>query len=99
ELPSHLQYTRVIEHSDVFQYRLPLITTTRLFLVSYVSALDPAERQKYLDWFDKWFPFKDAPKDFCEIHGPKIVARPADLSPGEYTTLARTMPFRVMMDM
>ncbi|KAF7375690.1 MYND-type domain-containing protein [Mycena sanguinolenta] len=92
DLPSHLQYRRPIEHSVTFKYRLPLITATRLFLVAYVAGLAraPAQRQKYLDWFTH------IPPDWGQMHGPKIVGRPADLSPGEYMVLAESMVFWMM---
>ncbi|KAJ6488955.1 hypothetical protein C8R45DRAFT_1097296 [Mycena sanguinolenta] len=100
ELPSHLQYARAIKHSATFKYRLPLITITRLFLVSYVIALAPApaQRAKYLDWFVQCFPSVDTPPDWSEMHGPKIVGRPADLSPGEYMVLAKSMGFCLMSE-
>ncbi|KAF7375691.1 MYND-type domain-containing protein [Mycena sanguinolenta] len=92
ELPSDLQYTRAIEDSGKFKYRLPILTASRLFLISFASALDPGRRQKYEEWFAGMY----LPMDFCEMYGPKIIGRPADLSPGEYAMLAQTMPIWVM---
>ncbi|KAJ6488956.1 hypothetical protein C8R45DRAFT_827101 [Mycena sanguinolenta] len=94
ELPSNLQYARAIEDSDKFKYRLPILTASRLFLISFVSALDTEQRQKY----EEWFAGMQLPMDFCEMYGPKIVGRPADLSPGEYAMLAQTMPVWVMSE-
>ncbi|KAJ7440816.1 hypothetical protein B0H11DRAFT_2292744 [Mycena galericulata] len=87
ELPDSLRYKRAIEDSDKFPYRLPIITASRLLLIDYVSALDDAQRQAY----ERFFSEITVPTCFCEMYGPKIVGRPADLSPGEYAMLAQVM--------
>jgi hypothetical protein len=33
----------------------------------------------------------ELPTSWCEMYGPKIAGRPADLNPGEYAMLAQTM--------
>ncbi|KAJ7440813.1 hypothetical protein B0H11DRAFT_2292742 [Mycena galericulata] len=92
ELPDSLRYTRAIEDSDKFKYRLPIVTACRLLLIDYVSALDDARRLAY----EQFFASMELPTSFCEMYGPKIVGRPADLSPGEYAMLAQVMPIWVM---
>ncbi|KAJ7025378.1 hypothetical protein C8F04DRAFT_137923 [Mycena alexandri] len=92
ELPERFHYKQRIQDSDKFKYRLPIITACRLLLIDYVSALDEARRQKY----EKFFTTMEVPTSWCAIYGPKIVARPADLSPGEYDMLSTVMPMWVM---
>ncbi|KAJ7784416.1 hypothetical protein B0H16DRAFT_1296474 [Mycena metata] len=95
ELPDRLHYKRAIRDSDKFNYRLPLITACRLLLIDYVSTLDEAGRQEY----EKFFAGMQFPPSWCEMYGPKIVARPADLSPGEYDMLVTSMPIFAMGEM
>jgi len=95
ELPDCLRYKRAIQDSDKFKYRLPIVTACRLLLIDYVSALDEAHRQKY----ENFFASMDLPTSFCEMYGPKIAGRPADLSPGEYAMLSQVMPMWVMPEM
>ncbi|KAJ7200012.1 hypothetical protein GGX14DRAFT_661037 [Mycena pura] len=92
ELPDRLRYTRPIQDSDSFKYRLPIVTACRLLLIDYVSTLDDARRDEY----EKFFAGMRLPPSWCEMYGPKIVGRPADLSPGEYAMLAEVMPVWVM---
>jgi hypothetical protein len=95
ELPDYLRYKRAIQDSDKFKYRLPIVTACRLLLVDYVSALDEAHRQEY----ENFLASMELPTSFCEMYGPKIAGRPADLSPGEYAMLAQVMPMWVMPEM
>ncbi|KAF8215410.1 hypothetical protein K438DRAFT_1749449 [Mycena galopus ATCC 62051] len=95
ELPDRLRYKRAIQDSDTFKYRLPIVTACRLLLIDYISALDEARRQKY----EEFFASMELPTSFCEMYGPKIAGRPADLSPGEYAMLAQVMPIWVMPEM
>ncbi|KAJ7784413.1 hypothetical protein B0H16DRAFT_1681817 [Mycena metata] len=89
ELPERLHYKQRIHNSDKFKYRLPLLTACRLILIDYVtSKLDSEARRKQYEAF-----FKELmmPTHHCELYGPKIVARPADLSSGEYESLGSLM--------
>ncbi|KAJ7884525.1 hypothetical protein B0H13DRAFT_2343643 [Mycena leptocephala] len=95
ELPDCLRYKRAIQDSDKFKYRLPIVTACRLLLVDYVSALDEEHRQKYENFFASMV----LPTSFCEMYGPKIAGRPADLSPGEYSMLSQVMPMWVIPEM
>ncbi|KAJ7636241.1 hypothetical protein FB45DRAFT_1024367 [Roridomyces roridus] len=97
DLPSHLQYTRAIQESEKFKYRLPILTACRLFLIDYVSTLTNSDPQR--KEFEDWFAGMQLPASFCEMYGPKIVGSPADLSPGEYAMLAQTMPMWVVPKM
>ncbi|KAJ7672400.1 hypothetical protein DFH06DRAFT_1467864 [Mycena polygramma] len=87
ELPDRLRYTRAVEKSDEFKYRLPIVTACRLLLVDYIATLDEAGREKYSTFFGEL----QMPTSFCEMYGPKILGRPADLSPGEYAMIAQWM--------
>ncbi|KAJ7059296.1 hypothetical protein C8F01DRAFT_1301844 [Mycena amicta] len=84
----YLRYNRAIKDSDKFKYRLPITTACRLLLIDYVSTLDDTTRPAY----EEFFAGMEIPMDFCEMYGPKIAGRPADLSPGEYASIARLMP-------
>ncbi|KAJ6454482.1 hypothetical protein C8R47DRAFT_1167117 [Mycena vitilis] len=95
ELPDRLRYSRAVEGSEQFKYRLPIVTACRLLLVDYVATLDDAGRARYTEFFAGM----QLPMDFCEMYGPKFVARPADLSPGEYAMLAQTMAMRAFGEM
>ncbi|KAJ7627367.1 hypothetical protein FB45DRAFT_1029714 [Roridomyces roridus] len=93
DLPEYLRYTRTIQDSEKHKYRLPLVTASRLILIDYVSKLDDAGLQDYLDFFAN----VTIPTSYCEMYGPnlKIVGRPADLSPGEYETIPGLMPMYI----
>ncbi|KAJ7672405.1 hypothetical protein DFH06DRAFT_1467869 [Mycena polygramma] len=95
ELPDRLRYARAVEGSDQFKYRLPIVTACRLLLVDYVATLDDAGRERYTEFFAGM----RLPTSWCEMYGPKIVGRPADLSPGEYAMLAQTMMIWVFSEM
>ncbi|KAJ7240144.1 hypothetical protein B0H12DRAFT_1237408 [Mycena haematopus] len=88
ELPPSLHYNRAVEDSAKYPYRLPIVTACRVLLIDYISALDAAQRQEY----EKFLDSMQGPMDYCELYGPKIVGRPADLSPGEYAMLVQVMP-------
>ncbi|KAJ7240141.1 hypothetical protein B0H12DRAFT_57534 [Mycena haematopus] len=95
ELPPSLHYKRAIEDSDKYPYRLPIITACRVLLIDYISGLDVAQRQEYENFLGE----VTIPTSYCEMYGPKIVGRPADLSPGEYTMLAQVlMPMWISSD-
>ncbi|KAJ6454479.1 hypothetical protein C8R47DRAFT_1167108 [Mycena vitilis] len=92
ELPDRLRYTRAVEASDEFKYRLPIITACRLLLVDYIATLDEAGREKFSTFFGE----VQMATSFCEMYGPKILGRPADLSPGEYAMIAQWTPIWVL---
>lgn len=75
-----LQYDRVPEHNVHRPYALPLINITRLYLIEMVGGMDDTERDLLL----KYFHDLKMPPFFPQVWGPKLVFRPADLSPGEY---------------
>ncbi|KAJ7760154.1 hypothetical protein DFH07DRAFT_1023261 [Mycena maculata] len=85
ELTERLRYNRATKDSDKFTYRLPIVTACRLLLIDYVSVLDKARRREYVQFFAEL----TLPTSFCEMYGPKIIGRPADLSPGEYAMLTQ----------
>ncbi|KAJ7784414.1 hypothetical protein B0H16DRAFT_1492409, partial [Mycena metata] len=92
EVPDRFHYKRAIQDSDKFNYRPPLIAACRLLLIDYVSTLDEAGRQEY----EKYLARADYPTapdmPYRKMYAPKIVARPADLSPGEYHMVVKVMP-------
>ncbi|KAJ7059278.1 hypothetical protein C8F01DRAFT_1026621 [Mycena amicta] len=92
KLPESLHYKHAIQDSDKFKYRLPLVTASRLLLIDYLSALDDTGRLEY----ETFFAELTLPTSYCEMYGPKIAGRPADLSPGEYTMLGQVMPMWVI---
>ncbi|KAK7031828.1 histone-lysine N-methyltransferase SMYD3 [Favolaschia claudopus] len=91
-LPPRLQYPRPIQDSEKFKFRLPIVTACRLLLISYVSALDDTQKGEFV----KFFAGMELPSSFCEMYGPKIAGRPADLSAGEYAMLGQVMPMWVI---
>jgi len=95
ELPDRLRYKRAVQDSDEFKYRLPILTACRLLLVDYISALDEAHRQEFEGFFAKL----SVPTSYCELYGPKIVGRPADLSSGEYSIISQLMPMWMVGEM
>ncbi|KAJ7159059.1 hypothetical protein C8R43DRAFT_358549 [Mycena crocata] len=92
ELPEHLRYARAIQDSDEFKYRLPIVAACRLLLIDYISTLDETDRKRY----EEFFTSMELPMDCCEMYGPKIVGRPADLSPGEYAMISQVMPMWII---
>lgn len=71
--------------NDKHVYRTPLMLISRLFLMHLVATL-PAHNLKALA--NKAGDIQ-MPSHVPRVFGPKLVARPADLSPGEYDTLMR----------
>lgn len=82
DLPPRLQYTRVPEKHKDRKYLLPLLNISRLFLVNIVASMadDTEPREQFSQFFDG----VESPSDWPQFYGPKVIARPADLSPGEY---------------
>lgn len=69
--------------SSKFIYRLPLIHLCRLFLTDLVTNLSSEGKDK----LSRFLLGAQFPSGWPQPYGPKVVARPADLSPGEYEML------------
>lgn len=84
-IPLHLQYTRVPLYHERCKYRLPLVNIARLFFIDLVSSFrNDEDRLK----FDEFFGQMLLPSHYAKVFVPKLLSRPADLSPGEYEIMA-----------
>jgi hypothetical protein len=92
-LPPELSFSREVMESAVYPYRHPLDSITRIFLIHLISHMSPEQREDFSNRL------KDAsthfPSNYCQLYGPKFVARPGQLSPGEYEQLVQLMPMYV----
>ncbi|RDB23906.1 hypothetical protein Hypma_009006 [Hypsizygus marmoreus] len=83
EIPEVFSYTRLPPQHDKFPFRTPLTLATRLFYIDLVASLSA----RTLLHFESRLAQVHLPSQVPRIYGPKVVARPGDLSPGEYQTL------------
>ncbi|KAF9454317.1 hypothetical protein P691DRAFT_809871 [Macrolepiota fuliginosa MF-IS2] len=75
-------------------FRNSLIQISRLYLTALIASHPNPEHRKLLSDKIGTIPL---PPHLAPLYGPKIVSRPADLSPGEYDTFAEIAP-TVMME-
>jgi hypothetical protein len=91
-----LAYTLPCQEEEAFPYRRPITSLIRLFLVRLVLRMSPEHQNAFIAVFDK--NSTTIPGSFPQIYGPKVIARPADLSSGEYSMFGTLMPMYVMTD-
>jgi hypothetical protein len=84
--PSQLwPYSRVPSQHKQYPYRLPIIHTSRLFLMDLVARLQFNKRA--LARLEAALESVEFPPQFARLYGPKLISKPAELSPGEYEAL------------
>jgi hypothetical protein len=82
EFPNTFAYSRFPPLHKKHVYRIPLILISRLFLMHLVSTLSPSNLNALANKIGEI----QMPSHVPRLFGPKVVARPRDLSPGEYET-------------
>jgi hypothetical protein len=87
-----LALARAPKDAAKFPFRTPLAALTRLFLVDALANMSAAEQHQIAAGVEEL----QYPSHMAVIYGPKVVARPADLSPGEYETIAQLLPMVLM---
>jgi hypothetical protein len=87
-----LALTRAPKDTAKFPFRTPLAALTRLFLVDALADMSEAEQRQISAGVEGLV----YPSHMAAIYGPKVVARPADLSPGEYETIAQLLSMVLM---
>ncbi|KAJ3565788.1 hypothetical protein NP233_g7414 [Leucocoprinus birnbaumii] len=70
-------------------FRNPIIQIARLYLIALVASHPNPQHRKLLA--DK-LTSVTLPTHLAPLYGPKVMSRPADLSPGEYDTFAEIAP-------
>ncbi|KAF9475549.1 hypothetical protein BDN70DRAFT_883605 [Pholiota conissans] len=86
--PRFPPYKREIPDQKTKKYRLPLVYMARLFLNDLVGGLSEEATEAFLDRFKA----VHMPSAFAQLYGPKLLARPADLSSGEYGSFMSFAP-------
>jgi hypothetical protein len=70
-----------------------IVSIIRLYLLYEISHYSPGDAEALAKTLDSAeIPFGDFPR----LHGSKTVARPGDLSPGEYGMLVEILPIYLM---
>jgi hypothetical protein len=87
-----LALTRAPKDATKFPFRTPIAALTRLFLVNALADMSAAEQHQIAAGVEELV----YPSHMAAIYGPKVVARAADLSPGEYETIAQLLPMVLM---
>ncbi|KAF9068894.1 hypothetical protein BDP27DRAFT_764420 [Rhodocollybia butyracea] len=87
QLPTAFQYSHSPALHQKHVFRKPLMLIARL-LFSYSIAVLPADEKTALT---KYIASTDFPSSFPQLYAPKVVARPAKLSSGEYETLTQIL--------
>lgn len=86
ELPEGYAYLPIQEDMNPLQHAL--LSFSRLFLIHELSYSSDEDKTRLVEQCDAM----KFPSTWPQLYGPKIVARPADLSDGEYDMLLSTMP-------
>lgn len=87
------EYERAPKDANAHPYRHTIVSITRLLLTDLVTHLSPAVRDALAVAIDTLI----VPSSYLALYGPKIVAQPADLSPGEYLMIATVFPIFLIM--
>jgi hypothetical protein len=87
EPPTELDYTLKPKDHDLYPYRRKLDILTRVVLLHQLSKMTLEQKTKLVRGFQS----AQLPPDFCQLYGPKIVAYPGQLAPGEYGQLVGLM--------
>jgi hypothetical protein len=87
KIPERFHYSRLPPDHKKFPYRVPLMLITRLFLLHLIATLSDEMLVQFRDYLGRCT--NTMPSSMAQVFPPKVFSRPADLSPGEYDTLAR----------
>ncbi|KAK0214756.1 hypothetical protein IW262DRAFT_1278236 [Armillaria fumosa] len=87
-------YKREIPNPRTKKYRLPLVLIARLFLNDLVGELSSEAKETLAGYIN----VINMPSSHAKLYGPKIMGRPADLSPGEYVSFVASAPIITMQE-
>ncbi|KAF9475548.1 hypothetical protein BDN70DRAFT_864791 [Pholiota conissans] len=87
-------YKRETPSPETKKYRLPIIFIARLFLNDLVGGLSLEAKETLSGYIN----VINMPSSHAKLYGPKVMARPADLSPGEYISFIASAPIVTMQD-
>jgi hypothetical protein len=79
--PAELDYTWKPQDHDVYPYRHKLNIITRIILLDHISEMTPEQKIKLVNDFQDAQPY--TPGFYCQLYGPKVLAYPGQLAPGE----------------
>jgi len=97
-----LTFTSALEFAPEFAYNraqeLPPLKRTliRIIRLYFLHDIAHLSSQAEADALVEFFAGCQLPSSFPQLFGPKIVARPGDLSPGEYGMIVKILPIRYM---
>jgi hypothetical protein len=90
KLSSEFEYKNLPQQQlERHPFRNPIIQISRLYLIALVASHPNPEHRKLIS--DK-LTSMTLPSHLAPLYGPKIMSRPADLSPGEYDAFAEVAP-------
>ncbi|KAF7974031.1 hypothetical protein HWV62_13555 [Athelia sp. TMB] len=92
ELPE--EYTYIPIQSDMNPVHRILLSLSRLYFIHEMSYCSDEDQRRLVAQCASL----QIPSSYPQLYGPKIVARPADLSDGEYDMLLSTMPMYFVGD-
>lgn len=92
--PHFPPYKREIPNPRTKKYRLPLVLMARLFLNDLVGELSSEAKETLAGYIN----VITMPSSHAKLYGPKIMGRPADLSPGEYVSFVASAPIITMQE-
>lgn len=87
--PENLQYERHPPARNKYPYRLTLMLAARAALIQIMSQRPTWIRTSFASRVDR---AAEIPAKWTRLFGPKIMARPESLSPGEYEVFATLAP-------
>ncbi|EAU91849.1 hypothetical protein CC1G_04616 [Coprinopsis cinerea okayama7 len=91
-IASGASYTRLPKDHTKRPFRLPITLIIRRFLSSMLLPPIPSALETVPDSICKLGEGARLPHGWGKMYGPKVVHKPADLSPGEYETVVDLIP-------
>ncbi|KAE9407198.1 hypothetical protein BT96DRAFT_971424 [Gymnopus androsaceus JB14] len=95
QVPTSLQFSRDPPLHDQKTFRKPTILMARILLNYTIGNVLSADEKTALG---KAIDLMILPSSFPQLYAPKVLSRPADLSPGEYEMLLTVFPMWTMAD-
>jgi len=93
DISPRFQYARLPQHHDKAPFRTPLILATRLLFMDLIASMSPEDLTKFAKSLET-----ASPSQWPQLYGPKMAARPGDLSPGEYEMLSQVLLIYTLED-
>lgn len=93
-LPSSFAYAPLPPSHGQYPFRVPLVLIGRLFLMDLVASVSSTGLEELAKSLD----MVELPSHIPRVFGPKVISRPADLSPGEYENLGFATMIQMSMN-